>query len=46
MYYLWEGVTGKPVSDRWMARLQQGGIAFLVALMSIAFFNDIARLLG
>lgn len=46
MYYLWEGVTGKPVPDRWMERLQQGGIALLVAMMSIAFFNDIARLLG
>lgn len=46
MYYLWEGATGKPVSDRWMERLQQGGIAFLVAMMSIAFFNDIARLFG
>ncbi|OQW86773.1 MAG: RIP metalloprotease RseP [Rhodoferax ferrireducens] len=46
MYYLWEGVTGKPVSDLWMERLQRGGIALLVAMMSIAFFNDIARLLG
>lgn len=46
MYYLWEWATGKPVSDRWMEHLQQGGIALLVALMAIAFFNDIARLLG
>lgn len=46
MYYLWEGATGKPVPDRWMERLQQGGIALLVALMALAFFNDIARLLG
>ena len=46
MYYLWEAVTGKPVSDLWMERLQRGGIALLVAMMSIAFYNDIARLLG
>jgi len=46
MYYLWEGATGKPVPDRWMERLQRGGIALLVAMMSIALFNDIARLLG
>lgn len=46
MYYLWEGATGKPVSDRWMKRLQQGGIALLFLMMSIAFFNDISRLLG
>ncbi len=46
MYYLWEGATGRPVSDLWMERLQRGGIALLVAMMSIAFYNDIARLLG
>jgi hypothetical protein len=27
MYYLWEGVTGKSVSDAWMERLQRGGVA-------------------
>ena len=46
MYYLWEGVTGKTVSDAWMERLQRGGIAVLLMMMSIAFFNDINRLLG
>lgn len=46
MYYLWEGVTGRPVSDAWMERLQQGGVAILVLMMSIALFNDISRLLG
>jgi regulator of sigma E protease len=46
MYYLWEGVTGKPVSERWMERLQRGGIALLTVMMFIALFNDINRLLG
>lgn len=46
MYYLWEGVTGKPVSPVWMERLQRGGTAALLALMSVAIFNDIARLVG
>ena len=46
MYYLWEGVTGKAVSDAWMERLQRGGIALLLLMMSIAMFNDITRLLG
>ncbi len=46
MYYLWEGVTGKPVSDRWMERLQRGGVAVLLIMMSIALFNDITRLFG
>lgn len=44
MYYLWEGATGKPVPERWMERLQQGGIAILMVMMSIALFNDITRL--
>lgn len=46
MYYLWEGLTGKPVSDAWMERLQRGGIAILLVMMSIALFNDITRLFG
>ena len=46
MYYLFEGLTGRPVSDLWLDRLQRGGIAILLALMSVALFNDVARLLG
>ena len=46
MYYLWEGITGKSPSDVWMERLQRGGIAVLLLMMSIAMFNDITRLLG
>jgi regulator of sigma E protease len=46
MYYLWEGLTGKTVSEAWMERLQRGGVAVLLVMMSIAFFNDITRLLG
>ena len=46
MYYLWEGVTGRSVSDAWMERLQRGGVAVLLVMMSIALFNDVARLFG
>ena len=46
MYYLWEGITGKSPSDVWMERLQRGGIAVLLLMMSIAIFNDITRLFG
>jgi regulator of sigma E protease len=46
MYYLWEGVTGKPVSDAWLERLQRAGVAMLALTMSIALFNDLTRLLG
>ena len=46
MYYLWEGLTGKTVSEAWMERLQRGGVAVLLLMMSIALFNDFSRLLG
>jgi regulator of sigma E protease len=47
MYYLWEGVTGRGVSDAWMERLQRGGVAVLMVMMSgIALYNDLARILG
>jgi regulator of sigma E protease len=46
MYYLWEGLTGKSVSDVWLDRLQRAGIAVLAVMMSIALFNDLTRLLG
>jgi regulator of sigma E protease len=29
-----------------MERLQRGGVAILLALMSVALFNDVARLAG
>jgi len=46
MYYLWEGVTGRSVSEVWMERLQRGGVVVLMALMSVALFNDVVRLAG
>ena len=46
MYYLWEGVTGKGVSDAWLERLQRAGVAVLLLMMSIALFNDVTRLFG
>jgi regulator of sigma E protease len=46
MYYIFEAATGRPVSDLWLARLQRGGVAVLLLMMSVALFNDVARLLG
>ena len=46
MYYLWEGLTGRAVSDVWLERLQRAGVVVLALLMSIALFNDLTRLLG
>jgi len=46
MYYLWELLTGRPVSDAWVERLQKVGLAMLMLMMSIALFNDFARLIA
>jgi regulator of sigma E protease len=46
MYYLFEAVTGRPVSELWLERLQRGGVAILLLMMSVALYNDVARLLG
>jgi regulator of sigma E protease len=46
MYYLWEAVTGRGVSEAWLERLQRGGVAVLLLMMGIALYNDLARILG
>lgn len=46
MYYLWEAATGRGVPDAWMERLQRGGVAVLLVMMTIALFNDVTRLFG
>jgi regulator of sigma E protease len=46
MYYLFEGLTGRPVSEIWLAWLQRAGASMLLLLMSVALYNDLARLLG
>ncbi len=46
MYHLFEAATGRPVSGLWLERLQRGGVAIMLTLMSIALFNDVVRLVG
>ena len=46
MYYLFEAVTGRPVSELWLKWLQRGGALIMLLLMSLALSNDVARLLG
>ncbi len=43
VYQLAELVKGKPVSERAQLFGQQIGIAMLILMMSLAFYNDIAR---
>lgn len=44
VYYLIESIKGSPVSERVMAAGQYFGMALLVALMGLAFYNDLLRL--
>lgn len=46
LYYLIELVKGSPLSERAMMAGQYAGIALLVGLMSLAFYNDILRLVS
>lgn len=42
-YYLIEAIKGSPVSEAFELRGQQVGIALLVMLMCVAFYNDFQR---
>ena len=46
MYYLFEGLTGRPVPEAWLVWFQRGGALVLVLLMTLAFYNDLAPKLG
>ncbi|MBR7792114.1 RIP metalloprotease RseP [Undibacterium sp. FT147W] len=46
LYYSLEVLTGKPVSERFAEIAQRAGVALLMAIMAVAFFNDIARLMS
>ncbi len=46
MYYLWEWVAGRPVPEKWWNILQRLGIALLLVMMAIAFYNDVLQILG
>lgn len=46
LYYLVELVKGSPLSERAQAVGQQVGLTLLIALMGLAFYNDILRLIN
>ncbi len=46
MYYFTEVVTGKPVSERIQLYGQQLGLLLLAGLMTLAFYNDIVRIIS
>jgi regulator of sigma E protease len=44
MYYLYEAFTGRAPSQKWLDVMQRFGIAVLLGLMAVSFFNDVVRL--
>ena len=46
LYYLAEAVRGRPLSEAAQFAGQRLGIALLVGLMGLAFYNDLSRLFG
>lgn len=46
MYFLIEGVKGSPLSEAAQAQGQKIGLILLAALMTLAFYLDLSRLLG
>ena len=46
MYYLFEGLSGRPVSEWWQMQLQRVGAFLLLLMMALALSNDVARLTG
>lgn len=44
LYYLYEGIRGKPLSEKWQELGLRIGISFILVLMLVAFYNDVMRL--
>jgi len=45
LFYAIEGIKGSPVSDRALGLGQRFGMAVLLSLMVLAFYNDFVRVL-
>lgn len=46
LFFAIEGIRGKPVSTRTREMAQQVGLAIIIAIMALAFYNDISRIIG
>ena len=46
LFFSIEALKGKPISMKKMEIAQQAGLFILLALMALAIFNDITRIIG
>jgi regulator of sigma E protease len=44
LFFALETITGRPIPEKWQALTTRIGIAFLVALMALAIYNDLIRI--
>jgi regulator of sigma E protease len=45
LYYTFEALRGKPLSEKWQTFGLKIGVSFILMLMTVAFYNDVMRLL-
>ena len=45
LYYVLEGIRGKPLSEKLQTFGLKIGVSFILMLMTVAFYNDVMRLL-
>jgi regulator of sigma E protease len=46
VYYGLEAVRGRPLSERFLEVTQKAGLVVIAAMMILALFNDLTRLIG
>ena len=46
VYYGLEAIRGRPLSERFVELTQKAGLAIIGAMMVVALFNDLTRLIG
>jgi len=44
LFFLWEGITRRPISEKVMGYIQYAGFIFIILLSVLVVFNDIAKL--
>ncbi|HOF33350.1 MAG TPA: RIP metalloprotease RseP [Spirochaetota bacterium] len=44
IFFVWEGITKKPLSDKIMGYIQYAGFIFIMALSALVLLNDVVKL--
>nr|HPM33866.1 site-2 protease family protein [Spirochaetota bacterium] len=44
IFFVWEGITKKPLSDKIMGYIQYAGFIFIMAVSALVLLNDVVKL--